>query len=370
MSAAGIIEGIALIGVVITTVPVLSDLFNPKPDKSTTTKVRLVAGDGDFTEGNIPHVALFDRSGSSIGFSDVGKNGFKSSILSKGQPHDLSITQEDTDSAANGAEYLSMTASGNNAVCISIVTVTTPSGVQYSWMGDVAKQCGAPWSYGNVVASISTKGEVRPACIWLDLDATNGLKTKGVGMHLPSFQSNELREADFRNHTDKMCKSDPRFKVYEELTSLDPIPYFVEPVYNFTSLLDFGNQALNKTNWDTKPIPDEFLDMFGKKKRETQAARIEETKRPAHLVVTSFGAHSARELCESSSSWGPDLVNPEEGYYCDMESKTLWAVCDKDGEGNKKAGCFDMNTNRLRLGGKWRLGRREGKKYTHVKRWT
>jgi len=379
MSGAAIIEGIALIGVVITTIPVISDLFNPKPDSSSTTKVRLIAGDGDGTEGNVPHVTLWDRQGNNIGWTDWEKTDFKDDILHKGQPVDLSIEQISKDSSANGAEYLGMFASGDNMVCISIITVTTPTGVLYSWMGDIAKQCGAPWFPGNVVASSGPKGEVRPACVWLDMDETNGLKTKGIGFHLPSFQSNPAREADYGNFPDKMCKSDPRFKVYEgDGFALQAMPYFKEPVYDPATLLDYGDKALDTSNWDKKPDIDLQDVIFPQKNKRNVTARADgevtkalppqQKKRPGHLVVTTFGAHSAKEVCESETSWGPDLVNPDEGYYCDMESKTLWEVCT---EGGEQTGCFDMETNRVKTVGTMRRGRRgvNNKKYTEVRRW-
>ncbi|KAK3312947.1 hypothetical protein B0H66DRAFT_631837 [Apodospora peruviana] len=455
------LDGLALIGTAITTVPVIQDLFNPKPDSSTTTKVRIIVGDADFAEGNEPHVSLFDRSGNNIGFtSDFRQFG---DVINRGQPADIDVVQIDPGASANGAEYMALSASEGNAICISIVTVTTPTGIKYSFMGDIATQCGIPWFPGNVLASIGPKGEVRPNCVWIDGDGTNGINTHGLGMHLPSFQSNEDREQDFQEHPDRMCKSDPRFKAYDALTFTDSIPFFKEPVFDGTTLLDFDDKALDQSNWDQKPID---LSILGQRRRSysyqkqqqyeqdgdarnvaatgtttgtgtgttnkkavaggnhrnetntttgTTATSSQESsatesagddkkkhgggnnpdpnsnpknmnpneqdkgknrknknwKMPGHLIVTPHASHNVQAVCKSRSSMGPDIVNPKEGWYCDMETKTLWEVC----KTSKQGACFDVDTNRMRMGkGNSRRDEKSGrviprKEYTTVKQW-
>ncbi|KAK7996044.1 hypothetical protein PG991_015511 [Apiospora marii] len=46
-----------------------------------------------------------------------------------------------------------------------------------------------------------------------------------------------------------------------------------------------------------------------------------------HLVVSEHTAHSAVEVCESASSWGPDFVAVAEGVFCDMCNRQLYPLC-------------------------------------------
>lgn len=82
------------------------------------------------------------------------------------------------------------------------------------------------------------------------------------------------------------------------------------------------------------------------------------------LVVSSKSRHSAKELCSSPTSWGPDFIDPH-GWYCDMESKTLHALCSV----KKVAGCVDVDGKALKKRGTH--GKREArlKTYKTVTHW-
>jgi len=47
------------------------------------------------------------------------------------------------------------------------------------------------------------------------------------------------------------------------------------------------------------------------------------------LVVSNITQHSAKNLCNSATSWGPDFVSESEGQFCDMNTKTLMPLCSK-----------------------------------------
>lgn len=63
------------------------------------------------------------------------------------------------------------------------------------------------------------------------------------------------------------------------------------------------------------------------------------------LIIDDVPAHTAHSLCQSPNSAGPNFLNEEEGYYCDMHSKTLHPVCTKKEEQDKV--CFDTEQNEL-----------------------
>lgn len=46
------------------------------------------------------------------------------------------------------------------------------------------------------------------------------------------------------------------------------------------------------------------------------------------LVVSEHASHSAVQVCESDSSWGPDFVSISEGVFCDMCKRQYYPLCD------------------------------------------
>lgn len=62
------------------------------------------------------------------------------------------------------------------------------------------------------------------------------------------------------------------------------------------------------------------------------------------LVVDDVPSHNALALCESAASAGPSFVNPEHGYFCDMQTKMIHPVCK---EQNGTDVCFDMEQRDL-----------------------
>lgn len=62
------------------------------------------------------------------------------------------------------------------------------------------------------------------------------------------------------------------------------------------------------------------------------------------LVVDDLDSHDAHTLCESRSSAGPSFLNPKKGFFCDMETKKVYPVCEAQ---NRGAVCFDVEQNQL-----------------------
>lgn len=82
-------------------------------------------------------------------------------------------------------------------------------------------------------------------------------------------------------------------------------------------------------------------------RRSVAAAKLRfEQKWGDILIIDDAPAHTAHSLCQSPNSAGPSFLNEEEGYYCDMHSKTLHPVCKKEKEQDKV--CFD--TEQIELG--------------------
>ncbi|KAF3940260.1 hypothetical protein ABW19_dt0208398 [Dactylella cylindrospora] len=90
---------------------------------------------------------------------------------------------------------------------------------------------------------------------------------------------------------------------------------------------------------------------------------------PGRLVKSHNKRHSAKEVCESSTSRGPDFISLHEELYCDMETKHLWELCSK----TITEDCFDLKTHKVRFRGNQKrdLGGRTSseKNYKNVEEW-
>ena len=75
-----------------------------------------------------------------------------------------------------------------------------------------------------------------------------------------------------------------------------------------------------------------------------QAELAFEQKYGNKLVIDDLSSHTAHDLCESETSAGPNFVNPEDGYFCDMQTKTIHPICKRQ---DGTAVCFDMEQNEL-----------------------
>ncbi|KAF1976069.1 hypothetical protein BU23DRAFT_456869, partial [Bimuria novae-zelandiae CBS 107.79] len=81
------------------------------------------------------------------------------------------------------------------------------------------------------------------------------------------------------------------------------------------------------------------LACIGRKRSEPIVKRQEklQSKFSGKLVKSHDIGQSARELCESENSVGPNFYSYHEKLFCDMENKKLYPLCEKDGD----VGCFD-----------------------------
>lgn len=69
---------------------------------------------------------------------------------------------------------------------------------------------------------------------------------------------------------------------------------------------------------------------------------------PKHLITSRHPAHSAVQLCNDSSSAGPDFVSHVENVYCDMAKKRVYPLC--LGHENEIT-CFHLPSATFHVGG-------------------
>lgn len=380
-------DGIGLFGSI-------KDALFPKPPDTSFNNFRVsvglirrndTEGDSRSTDGNAPALAAWDSAGNFL--DQVTPDGVTSQKIANGGFRDYAIE------GRSGATYLSVVRTGNDGICISMITGSAAnSGVRnFAWTGDIGKFCGAPWyAQANVV---SDNPLFLPSCIWIDGNADGNHIWKGFNLHLGSFPGDASgamsKTADAWNtNRDLLCNSEPRFSMYEDIEIGNQIRMFNDQPGVNATVEGYADKVLGTNNWvwgEKPPIGKLPLNMNGKtpkiqcveadcppkgpssnrnlpvlqtetrkrmrRRLDHQETVVEIKKRQAlhtgRLVVSKYTQHSAIELCESLYSLGPDMVSVPESMFCDMSEKQLWPVCTD----RAASYCFDMNTQSVRGSG-------------------
>ncbi|CAG8956820.1 hypothetical protein HYFRA_00011209 [Hymenoscyphus fraxineus] len=324
---------IGLILGVVTMAPMLESMLPSKSDRETTIRIGVgtsIKG-SDTTGGNIPGIRIFDVMG-----RDIGEARGSKSKIADGGFKDIVVTAN-SEQQGRQAQYVSVSKGGNDALCISYIAVTWPDGQKKAWYGDVGFQCGGSWYNSQTIIG---DDNYQPKCTWIDGDKSNGINTQGMGIHITDFTATKERAEAYANDGDTMCKSKPRFHLYDDLKSDYFLPYFNPPLEYDSNLVDKDRSKVLVDGASTGKLPPK------NKKRSPSEKRNNLSKRhtfPGKLVTSKNHAHSAKELCQSLSSLGPDFVSIPEGLFCDMSEKELWPLCGK----NKKSSCFDLATSSM-----------------------
>ena len=341
INVVGAIAGVVGVGMMIPGLIPNKDEQNPV--------VRIAAGLStnreDSTSGNKPGVALYDIMGRKV--ASVKGNKDK---IEDGAFIDIKVPFEDG-VGAQPSEYIAVNDGGDDALCIAYITLTNPDGTKKAWYGDVGKSCGADW-YHSVLKT--GDDDYQPSCIWIDRNRSNGLRYQGLGLHIFDFAATDERAKQFDENRDLMCKAAPRFRMYENMNSEDYIPYFDPPLEMVEKLLTDKDPkvVMDKATWKMPKEGDNIkkatidADPKLRIRRDTHSPQVLGNVNATVVIISMSPQHSARELCQSPTSWGHDFVSVTENVFCDMELKTLWPVCDT----KAKSACFDTTTSTMRAG--------------------
>jgi hypothetical protein len=422
MSGMGPLDGVL---VALSIIPLASEFLSSGPSDS----VRVSIGAGSPATGAVdpgmggavPVVTLFDNNGIPIGrkkstnFDLLNVDNMQK--VGIGNKLDIDVPQNFEHRGGSAQpEYLSLSAVDGDALCISFIYVSIPSGgPKYVWYGDSGLSCGAEHGFHwyeshTMVGSYEEDKPYYPRCTWIDADGTGGVLTKGIGIHLESFVPTPERVVSYARDRKRLCNSPPRFHAYPEFDPNHPIWYFAQQPRYDANQVDMNASTIiaDPKYWaQTKIVryagdSDQYVGLNVKRRgrrgeRDAAAARPDArpsspssssssspppSRRPPHsgprkrwpnpdhLVSSTIESHSARALCESPSSWGRDFVAHKEGLFCDMQRRALHRICASDAD----SGCFDTGTNMMRLG-KGNSKRDESgtpivqKRYTHVEHW-
>jgi hypothetical protein len=139
------------------------------------------------------------------------------------------------------AEYVTVTASGNDTLSVNAIAMTWSGGEQWGFLGDIESVCGADWYYSDVMVanSDSTCGRSeanvmrnrKSNCIWIDRDHSNGLRSTGFLYHALCFGSSKDPDNDghafqYRQHPETIYSSGARYHNSRFTTTDEKIAIF------------------------------------------------------------------------------------------------------------------------------------------------
>lgn len=233
-----------------------------------------------------------------------------------------------------------------------------------------------------------------PKCLWIDRNKSNDLPFQGFGYHIRDFVDNKDQASAYVKNNALMCKSGPRLRMYPDLQTQDPILFFkpelryntdgtdVDPalVINnpgvMTDVSVFGRSLDDRATGTENNITLTPSDNIYSYTDPVKSYQLQQARRmfQGQLIISAMPTHSAKGLCESSSSFSPDFVSIPENLYCDMDEKTLYGLCSD----TQSSCCFDLGQTQLRtcsarqirgMSGAGQHTGNESKEYTRIQRW-
>lgn len=150
----------------------------------------------------------------------------------------------------------------SEGICISYISMSWPSGVNYMFFGDIGYQCDADGYPSDLI--VDADG-YKPKCIWLDSDKISGLRYQGICMHITDFYVTPERVEEYNKIKDK---STPRLQMY-------PNEYLARSMAlvlrsSFDLLREPHRHRLQQSNFYQRQIP-RHSTPFEKDPRELQA---------------------------------------------------------------------------------------------------
>ncbi|KEQ79809.1 hypothetical protein M438DRAFT_282839 [Aureobasidium pullulans EXF-150] len=290
--ALGFVDAIGLLGTGLGIIQFGLDNFVPDQKDAQGTIVGIKGGDGagasNTLGGKISKVYAYNSQNVQLGTAG--------SQTMAGNADYLTYTVDQDVPGAQG-QYVGIQ-NGNDATCIAWITVKMfDNSLGGAWTGDIGRSCGQSWFESQEVAGQLEDGSVyRPSCTWLD-----------------------------GNHDNEIPSAALKFSTY----SYGPD----------TSHVTLDRDACASTIFaaDEKEIKGNMA------KRSNLQRRARLSWMEQKLVISNIPSHSATNLCNSETSWGPDFADSY-GMLCDMGTKTLYTLCSKE----QIDGCVNISTEQYR----------------------
>ncbi|KAL2870153.1 uncharacterized protein BJX67DRAFT_370502 [Aspergillus lucknowensis] len=324
-----VVEAIGVVSGILGIIQFAADNFGDTTEPGSTVKVAVAldgeAGGTSNAGGDLPDVRVWNEFGDFLAItSDPG-------TLSDGTVGTVEVDHEQQGS-------YSLFSANDDAICIAWVTTTwseAAGGNKFAVSGDYGAECGANWYESHMWTN--TDQSYQPRCFWID--ANGDQPQTGFQVHWPAYSSTAFDEGN--TDPTKFC-NDIDFGLR---TEGDP------------STINFWTSAKSKSKARRSEKNERRVRARRSGQRVSWAAE--------QLVISDSVHHSARRLCDSETSMGPDFAHTGERRFCDMGAKVLYPFC--GGGWNSTSSCFDLNAQRLI--GNGLESRDSASPYTTVRDW-
>ncbi|KAG8165942.1 hypothetical protein KVR01_004494 [Diaporthe batatas] len=194
------------------------------------------------------------------------------------------------------------------------------------WLGGHADP-----ALGHVSATRNGWAHGTPNCLWIDRDG---------GQPATAFQVNwpELLPT----------KNDSRIGKSVNSTGICQTPAFHIHQRHDPTTINYNKPEVD-SHGRPKKKPTTASDPGHARSRRAAAAAAAaslrfQRKYSNMLVINDLDEHRAHDLCGSTSSAGPNFLNPKDGFFCEMQTKTVYPVCTAQ---NHTSACFDTEQGQL-----------------------
>jgi hypothetical protein len=333
--------------------PLISGLVKPSPSAATMVTISVgstgLKDNEEGMSGNIPNIAVYAEDGTQIGRA-YGSN---KKTWAAGTTNTVQINP-DPGQQGKQATYVSVQTGGNDALCISAVTVAWPDDNNpKGWLGDMGYECATAAGpfFALSVTQTGDDPEFQSRCV----------PSQGFGLHIVDFgrtdgaftpdggnTTNPVAD-QWNDNMDLLCKAPARMNFYTDFARDDfPVVYQPPLQYNVDGTDKDPSKVLNGGCNDDPELVVSPCKTSRKSKRIAQVTQPRRglnrsTTLASSLVHSTSKAHSAEDLCSHPASLGPSFVSHYEGKFCDMATRIVWPLC----SGIISSGCFDTDSNTL-----------------------
>ncbi|ROV94060.1 hypothetical protein VMCG_08232 [Cytospora schulzeri] len=263
------------------------------------------------------------------------------------------------DIAIQDVEWMVLKQNPRDPVCLVDLTIIhmSPLGRQrggLSFSSITAQTCGIPWYWSNVYRSGPGGYVNQIPCFWLGRGEVNVLQ-----LHMPTHT--RPRQAVGANAThedlwDYFCNRPAILSWHKEMPPR--VVDVLEQDLRKRGDKTYASDYLERVGDDSERSADQG-EVYkpptwggGGDGRKQRLAKRSSTASPLSVqegltVEYMVAERSARTLCSSKSSMGPDYVNVPEGLFCRMSDKTLFPLCDFSNAEGLREDCFDVGSQDL-----------------------
>lgn len=160
-------------------------------------------------------------------------------------------------------------------------------------------------------------------CVWFDRSHSTDVKFNSLKLHMRSLSKQEDHPPEWNCENSEAVQ----FRNNGDKSTFWPVDVTVKDRDTKTAEVSANAKQARK---NTRAV----------RKRSAQM-EVE-----VEYVISNHTAEETERLCSSPSSFGPNFVSLTSNQFCDMETKTVWPLCNTPGA--PESGCFDLETKEIR----------------------